>query len=484
MAVMAFVMPCAVSAMLDRQSDSLYSTVPPYVRFVVSDDSIRMGDEDFLLHSGSVTFPVNRYDIPDDAALLRELKDNVVPMLKTDSVNLMRVWLNGYASPEGSYINNVLLSKRRRQALLDFLNGQLGDSVDSLLDSNKFDDTEGYRTLLLLMRKADDASYDEVARLCESLPEPGNNDQLKKRLMQLHGGRLWQRLKTEYFPQLRTARLVLWLRKSETLPDSMLPPPTTPVFITGSCEEDADSTIGKQDELITCTETVHRREWLSIKTNLLFYGAYIPGGYDRWCPIPNVAVEYYPLHGHFTFGASFDCPWWKDYSRSKFFEVRNYQLDARYYLRSGSIEKNPPGHGAAFRGFYLQGYVHGGLFEIGFNRDKGWKGEGFGAGLGIGYVMPISRKGHWRLEFGLQAGWFTCKYDPFQYENLINPDYHDGLYYYKWTGRSSDFKKRQHRFNWFGPTRIGITLSYDLLYRRQQKRGISLYSTEGRRVGR
>jgi hypothetical protein len=40
------------------------------------------------------------------------------------------------------------------------------------------------------------------------------------------------------------------------------------------------------------------------------------------------------------------------------------------------------------------------------------------------------------------------------------------------------FKKRQYRFNWFGPTRVGITLTYDLLYRRIQKKGISLKSTE------
>ena len=46
-------------------------------------------------------------------------------------------------------------------------------------------------------------------------------------------------------------------------------------------------------------------EFMSIKTNVLFDFAYMPG-YDRFCPIPNVALEYYPKHGHFTYGASFD----------------------------------------------------------------------------------------------------------------------------------------------------------------------------------
>lgn len=44
---------------------------------------------------------------------------------------------------------------------------------------------------------------------------------------------------------------------------------------------------------VSMPDTLYRKEYLSVKTNLLFYGVYMPG-YNRWCPIPNVAVEYYP----------------------------------------------------------------------------------------------------------------------------------------------------------------------------------------------
>lgn len=229
------------------------------------------------------------------------------------------------------------------------------------------------------------------------------------------------------------------------------------------------------------SERTPRREFLSIKTNLLFYGVWMPN-YNRWCPIPNIGIEYYPKRGHFTFGASLDFPWWRHWTQHKFFEIRNYQLEARYYLNDGSDKTNETygakRRGGAFRGLYLLGYAHAGIFEIAFNKDKGWKGEGFGAGVGIGYMMPISKNGHWRLDFGLQVGWMTCLYDPFQYENLINLNYHDDLYYYRWTGKASDFKKRQYRFNWLGPTRVGITLTYDLLYRRQSKKGVSFKAYE------
>lgn len=238
-----------------------------------------------------------------------------------------------------------------------------------------------------------------------------------------------------------------------------------------------ENTQERPDSISGIKQPVSRREFLSVKTNLLFYAVYMPG-YDRWCPIPNVAIEYYPKKGHFTFGASFDFPWWQDYNAHKYFQIRNYQLEARYYLRRGNLASNPPGEGPAFRGLYLQGYANLGLFGICFDADRGWVGEGFGAGVGAGYVMGLSRKGRWRLELGLQVGFFRCKYDPYQYENPVDPNYHDGLYYYKWTQSPSLFKKRQYRYTWLGPTRIGVTLTYDLLYRRISKKGVSFKNSE------
>jgi hypothetical protein len=123
-------------------------------------------------------------------------------------------------------------------------------------------------------------------------------------------------------------------------------------------------------------------------------------------------------------------------------------------------------------------YGNAGLYGICFDADRGWVGSGFGGGIGLGYVTPLSRNGHWRMEFSLQAGYFTTKYDPYQYENPVDPNYHDGLYYYKWTQSPSLFKKRQYRYTWLGPTRIGVTLTYDLLYRRISKKGVSFKNRE------
>jgi len=230
------------------------------------------------------------------------------------------------------------------------------------------------------------------------------------------------------------------------------------------------------------SDTLSRREFLSVKTNLLFYGIYMPG-YNRWCPIPNIAVEYYPKQGHFTFGASFDMPWWQDYNAHKYFQVRNYQLETRYYLKGNKVtnhdtNKSNKLNKPNYAGVYLQGYLNGGIFGICFDADRGWVGEGLGAGIGTGYIMPLFGNSHWRLDLGLQAGFFRCKYDPYRYGNPVDPSYKDNLYYYKWTLNPSLFKKRQYRWNWIGPTRISMTLSYDLLYRRISKKGVSFNCKE------
>lgn len=242
------------------------------------------------------------------------------------------------------------------------------------------------------------------------------------------------------------------------------------LFLTEMKAEGNKEYLALRDSIISfndsCMPAMQHRELLSLKTNILFDFAYVPG-YDRWCPIPNVALEYYPKKGHWTYGASFDFPWWQDYDGHKYFQVRNYQLETRYYIHSNDASKTKD-VSAAFKGLFLQGYAHVGLFCVSFDENRGWIGEGVGAGVGVGYVLPISKKEHWRLEFSAQLGAFRCKYDPFQYENPVDKTYRDGLYYYKWKLDASLFKKRQYRYTWLGPARVGITLCYDLIYRKKR----------------
>ncbi len=384
-------------------------------------------------------------------------------------------------SPDGPYGNNRMLAEGRRKTV-DRILRRLGYNTEII----HYDVVaEDYSLLLTMMRLHHDADCDVVDSLVSAYAHEGAH--LKAELKATDGGRLWQRLLRDYFPSLRAVRIIPM--DGRLLVDgTLMPDLQQKEFPQTAGTARAERIIGGEPALHPLTDfsrhtaygsalRMPRRELLSVKTNLLFDFAYMPGGYDRICPIPNVAIEFYPLHGHFTYGASFDCPWWQDYDEHKFFQVRNYQLEVRYYLKSGDVDY---GNGAAFRGLYAQAYVHAGLFSICFDENRGWEGEGAGAGLGLGYALPLTRTGHWRLEFGAQFGVFFSKYDPYQYGSVVYPGKLDG-YYYKFNNFGNFFTRRQHRFTWFGPTRVGITLTYDLLYRRRAKKGTSLKSWEVQR---
>lgn len=482
-------LPLAMPAIVDTTAYHPY----PYIRFITERDSMKMTNEEFFDIAGKVIFPINKWTLPKRDSLIMQLEQEVFPLVNRDSLELVYMMLRGAASPEGPTHFNRFLGEKRAETLINFIKANLKASINEKFETEI--DIEDYRTLCLMMRRMGDKDYGYVQAMCDQYLPKNQIEKLKSTLRTARQGTLWHRLSREYFPRLRAARIVFFFRTPNTYapkviietPVEVVTPPVRPVKVEPvKVEPPVVEVVEKPvlpDTVVlppvveevqpekpqSWIERYPRRELLSVKTNMLLYGVYMPG-YDRWCPIPNIALEYYPLRGHFTYGASFDCPWWQNYWGHKYFQVRNYQLEARYYFRRGDIELRPEGKGAAFKGWYLQAYGNATLFGICFDENRGWVGEGGGGGLGFGYVLPLSKKGHWRLEFQLQAGFFFCVYDPYQFENPVDPTYRDHLYYYKWEQAPSLFKKRQYRSSWIGPTRVGITLSYDLLYRKARKK--------------
>lgn len=371
------------------------------------------------------------------------------------------------ASPEGSLQINTQLANARK-ASMNALLSSYGINTNLIRYDVAPMDFPLMRALMKLRK-------DDYLPVVDSLMTRYAADVvlLKEAMIRQDRGKLWQHLYHNYFPSLRSVRIMA-IKRAEKEEDKR-------EEIERKENERKENEIEKIEiekiEEIEKTEKIEkeetegdeRRELMSVKTNLLFDLAYMPG-YNRFCPIPNVAIEYYPLHGHFTYGASFDTPWWKHYSKHKYFQLRNYQVHTRYYLRRGDIEERKPGKGAAFKGFFFSAYAHAYLYNICFSEKRGWEGEGWGAGMGAGYVMPIDRKEHWRLEFGLQLGYLNTLYDPYQWRCPVDPGTDIDRYYYKWYGNAKDFKKRQHSYSWIGPTRVEITLSYDLIYRHKERK--------------
>lgn len=402
-----------------------------------------------------IPFVVGKKDIEQQDR--KWITNNLIPKLKAlgDSGIIIG---RASASPEGSLHINTQLANARK-ASMNALLSSYGINTNLIRYDVAPMDFPMMRALMKLRK-------DDYLPVVDSLMNQYAADVmlLKEAMIRQDRGKLWQHLYHNYFPSLRSVRIMA-IKRAEKEEDKR-------EEIERKENERKENKIEKVEiEKIEKEETEgdERRELMSVKTNLLFDLAYMPG-YNRFCPIPNVAIEYYPLYGHFTYGASFDGPWWKHYSKHKYFQLRNYQVHTRYYLRRGDIEERKPGEGAAFKGFFFSAYAHAYLYNICFSEKRGWEGEGWGAGMGIGYVMPIDRKEHWRLEFGLQFGHLHTLYDPYQWRCPVDPDTDANRYYYKWYGNAKDFKKRQHSYSWIGPTRVEITLSYDLIYRHKERK--------------
>lgn len=496
--ILAIVFFYVFSASALKRQDGVSSQFP-YV-FLLSDSVVvplPISDEDFYTHAQGVVFPVNKYSIPENNAWLRELQNKVEPWAREHGLELKYIELRGAASPEGPLDWNTRLATKRSASLRDTLRTIFAVNYD-LVSPTTPQHPEDYSALIYQMRKKNDPDL----ALVEGIVKQYDDDRaaLKKELQTQGGGRLWRRLLREYFPNIRAARVVLYFKYRDDTRKSKAKTDIEPVLMLDSVpftrKELEDLLTAKVEniplvplEIQSTNERIPRRELLSVKTNLLFDFAYMPFGYNDFCPIPNVAIEYYPLHGHFTYGAMFDCPWWKGgVANHKYFQARNYTAEMRYYFRSGDVDKRGIGNGAAFKGVYLSAYANAAMYGIGWGDKKdidvpgtmdghGWMGEGAGAGLGVGYVVPLSKKGHWRLELSAQFGVFWTKYDPYVFGCPVE-NVKDGLYYYDYKGDADLFKKREYMLTWLGPTRVGVTISYDLLYRHNNKRRASFRAWE------
>ena len=200
------------------------------------------------------------------------------------------------------------------------------------------------------------------------------------------------------------------------------------------------------------------RHMIALRTNLLHDLLYVPQ--FGFAPGANIQAEYYPLSGNYTFNAGFTFTNHRHWDVQKFLQIRDFQLSVRRYFKGGG----------EFVGPYVDGYAEFMKYGIGFGPDKGWQGEGGGAGVGGGYTWNLNKRGNLRLEVSLNLGIFVTRYDPYVWGDSNGGEGH-GLYYYDYHGSTSDFKKRNHRFVWLGPTNAGVHITYDIVYRKQQKEG-------------
>jgi hypothetical protein len=192
------------------------------------------------------------------------------------------------------------------------------------------------------------------------------------------------------------------------------------------------------------TDRKPRRPIIGISTNLPYDMTYIPG--YGLTSVPSLSVEYYPAMGKYSFGADLDYSHWLHPDTHRYNQIHNLTLwGRRYFTRDDD----------RFRGAYLLANVNAVQYGLGFNANEGYEGEGLGIGAGAGWKVYIGQRFY--LDMGGTLGLLYSRYDPYTWGGDGT-----GRYYYDYTGDPASFVTRRKRLVWFGPTRVFISVGFDI----------------------
>lgn len=146
-------------------------------------------------------FPVNvsviRPEFSNNASELQRIY-TLIDRLKNDSDSMITgIIISGYASPEGTYNSNLVLSGRRAQALTNHLQKKYGFSNDLFQAKGHGED---WQTLDSLVELSEMKETEQVLAIIRST---GVFDGREKKLMELSGGSPYREMRKEIFPKLR-----------------------------------------------------------------------------------------------------------------------------------------------------------------------------------------------------------------------------------------------------------------------------------------
>lgn len=412
-------------------------------------------DKDNLPYRLSFTFRVNTatldLDYLDNRSQLESL-DSLMASLSADDIDSLVV--STTSSPEGPLSFNIKLANARDKAFMDFFRSRYPSFPESKIVIT--DVREAWDELADLAGKDESIDSAYAAKIREIVSSGLSEAEMGSRLEALP---ITRYLRYTIFPKLRRSELAFYQSIADDVQEEAEPEGEPEAGESVEAEPKVEAEPAPEHQVQPLVPVpAGRVHLIALRTNLAYDLFYMPR--FGFAPMWDIQAEFYPLAGHWTYNIQFTSPYWHKWDEHKFFQIRDYRLEARRYFRGG----------ASYTGFYTSAYAEATRFGIGLSDDDGWQGEGAGSGIQFGYVLPLSRKGNLRMEFSAGLGAFSARMDPYVYGNPVTGN-KDGFYYYDYTGSADKFKKRNHRFTWFGPTSAGISLTYDVIYRKGKEAG-------------
>ena len=391
-----------------------------------------------------IYFPVNQ------SRLLRSYANNEESLDLLDAILIERylsfdvdsVVINGYASPEGSITNNMMLAAERAEAVKSYIvrrfpkirhkivtRSQLVDweSLDKIVAGDR---SIPYREEVKMVLKVQDVHEIQKFRLLKSV---GNGAALNY-------------ITRNYAPSMRRASGIMFYGSSKT--DAQLTDIVKETAQAKKAEEAKKDTLFICDEKGWGTDTLrtkrHGRSYtveplFAIKTNLLF---------DMASAL-NAEIEV-PIGKHWSVLGEVIFPWWLWENSQNCFQLFSANLEGRYWFGDRTDKPVTTGWFAGF-------YAGGGYYDLEWDK-KGYQGEFYiAAGLSGGYAHTLGKNSNFRLEYSIGLGYLSTQYRKYNAVYGIDDQWH---------------LVRQHsgNYTWIGPTRLKVSLVWMLNYKSDKKK--------------
>ena len=363
--------------------------------------------------------------------------------------NISAIEIISQSSPEGSLERNTWLTEHRSEVMLKYMYEVFPELHDKISMNKVTESWDNLAQYVIRDPYLEEETKDKILEIIESdkISVATKKSRLKTALgKNPKTGDVYKYLTTYYYPVIRNSGIYV-LHMVEPEPEFKMDPERP--YLEEKAPNPSDITYEPAPQPLP--ETPTKRPLIAVKTNLL-YDAFFKEDMG-WAPIYNIELEWYPSElGRWTWLAEWEFPWHSVPDKHQYFQIQNWQIEGRRYFKQASRHS----------GHYLSAYVGINYYDICFERKTGhgYQGEGFGGGLGYGYVIPLGKNPNtrWKMELFVKGGFYMSFYDPYDAGSPFA-----GKYYYDWIDSPSLFIKRNRIFRWLGPTGGGITLSYDLV---------------------
>jgi len=442
-------------------------TAQTYVRYVKPEDfGTKTLYADSVLTSIAMPRGVGRLaNYPQINAAAYELSR----VLQDPDKELMQVWVCGSTSPDGLWGDNVDLCKMRTEAAVAYIRDVTGIPEHMIHKESLNEDWDRLAELV----SASDLPYKYEVLYIIRAKKWGER---KTALQKLDGGRVWNILEKDFFPQLRCVRFAIFCKWDPSKPYLSAPKEEIPAFtdrrdtvivrdtvyilretIVSEKISEPEVMVKKSEEIVVPDVTKEQvyeqyreksikeiKTWdtpwmMGVKTNLISDAMLVPSlgveiqlakklslDIQGWLTQYNVFVP--SDKDASVYGFSPELRWWLSddlMKRGFFLGLHGTCMWYTLQWRDGLLYQNGPEN------------VWDGIYHDAGNSTPAWS-----AGVTGGYSLGLGRKANWGIEFVLGVGYGSYK------QNIAER--------IEGTWRLAEHQNKPH----FGITRAGINLTY------------------------